>query len=56
MNRVVLSEEKLRQIPELMKIYEGYSEWDWRFGQTPQFTNQIEHKFQWALVDAHFDV
>jgi lipoate-protein ligase A len=38
-NRVVLSEDKLRQIPELMKIYEGYSKWEWRFGETPQFTN-----------------
>ena len=41
----------LKQIPELMEIYEGYSKWEWRFGKTPEFKNSLEHKFSWALVD-----
>ena len=39
-----------------MEIYEQSAEWDWRFGQTPQFSNSLEHKFAWALVDVQFDV
>ena len=39
-----------------MAIYEKSSDWDWRFGKTPDFTNSIETKFPWALVDIQFDV
>lgn len=39
-----------------MEIYEGYNDWKWRFGETPQFTNSLEHKFPWALVDVQFNV
>ena len=39
-----------------MKIYEESAKWDWRFGQTPDFSNSIEHKFDWALVDVQFNV
>jgi len=34
-NRVCLREYDLREIPELKQIYEGYSKWEWRFGETP---------------------
>jgi lipoate-protein ligase A len=38
-------------IPELMEIYSGYSKWEWRFGETPQFSYTVENKFSWALVE-----
>jgi hypothetical protein len=34
-----------------MEIYNGYKDWQWRFGETPDFKNSLEHKFAWALVD-----
>ena len=46
----------MRKIPKLMELYDASHDWDWRFGQTPNFTNSIEHKFDWALVDVQFDV
>ena len=39
-----------------MEIYEQSAKWSWRFGQTPDFTNSIEHKFDWALIDVQFNV
>lgn len=39
-----------------MKIYNESSNWNWRFGETPNFSNSLEHKFAWALVDFQFDV
>lgn len=39
-----------------MEIYEGYKRWDWRFGETPTFTNSFERKFDWALVDLELNV
>lgn len=34
-NRTVLSTSDLREVPQLMEIYNQSAEWDWRFGQTP---------------------
>jgi len=31
-------------------------EWDWRFGKSPKFTNSIEAKLSWAMVDINFEV
>jgi hypothetical protein len=44
------------KIPRLMKIYNECEDWKWRFGETPNFKNSIEHKFEWALLDFQFDV
>ena len=46
----------MESIPKLMEIYRGYEEWDYRFGATPKFSNTVEHKFDWALVEVMFDV
>lgn len=46
----------MRQIPELMEIYKQAEDWNWRFGETPNFSNSFEHKFSWALVDIQFNV
>ncbi|RCI04486.1 Biotin/lipoate A/B protein ligase [Rhizopus stolonifer] len=27
--------------------------WDWIYGQTPEFTNTLEHQFKWGHVKAH---
>ncbi|CDW73105.1 lipoate-protein ligase a [Stylonychia lemnae] len=48
--------DDMKNIPKLMEIYENCQKWDWRFGETPSFTNQIEKKFEWALMDVQFDV
>lgn len=39
-----------------MELYEGYKRWEWRFGETPTFTNSIEKKFDWAMMDVEFSV
>ena len=56
LNRTLLREDDLRRVPKLMEIYDKSAEWDWRFGQTPEFSNSIEHKFTWALVDVQFNI
>jgi lipoate-protein ligase A len=52
----MLRVKELEQIPKLMELYQGYTRWEWRFGETPTFTNGIEHKFDWALVDLELNV
>lgn len=55
-NRQTLSGADLLKIPELESIYEGYKQWKWRFGETPDFKYALEHKFTWALMDVEFNV
>jgi lipoate-protein ligase A len=40
----------------LFDIYEASKDWNWRFGETPSFTNSLEHKFAWALIEVTFNV
>jgi hypothetical protein len=39
-----------------MEIYNRANDWNWRFGITPNFSNSLERKFDWALVDFQFNV
>jgi len=55
-NKQTLEMSQLEQIPELMKVFNDSDDWDWRFGQTPEFQNSFEKKFSWALMDMMFDV
>lgn len=55
-NERLLTRHELERIDKLMEIYDGYKRWDWRFGETPSFTNGIERKFDWALVDLALNV
>lgn len=55
-NEQSLKVKDLEQIPKLMQAYNDSATWDWRFGESPSFTNSLEKKFDWALVDVQFDV
>ena len=55
-NEKMLRINELVKIDQLNEIYEGYKKWEWRFGETPSFTNGIEKKFDWALVDLELNV
>jgi hypothetical protein len=39
-----------------MEIYNIGNEWQWRFGNSPNFQNSFEKKFPWAMVDIQFNV
>jgi len=45
-----LKEQKL-----LDEVYHQYQDWNWRFGETPQFDHNLEHKFEWGLMDVHIN-
>lgn len=55
-NKRVLSVSELEEIPKLMQIFKESDDWNYRFGETPNFQNSFEKKFDWALVDFSFDV
>lgn len=41
---------------EIKELYERNKTWVWVFGQSTDFTNSIETKFPWALVEVNFTV
>lgn len=51
-----LDEKELNQNAHLHNYYEMMSDWDWRFGKTPQFTHHMETRFEWGIIDLHIDV
>ena len=53
-NNKVLRTNDLLKIPKLREIFQKSEDWEWRFGQTPDFKNSLEKKFSWALVDFQF--
>ena len=42
--------------PDIKKLYENYTSWDWNYGYSPKFTNQFETKFTWGMVDINVNV
>lgn len=51
-----LASKELLAIPKLAEIFEGYKQWEWRFGETPDFQHSLEHKFTWALINLECNV
>jgi lipoate-protein ligase A len=52
----LLDTESLREIPSLRAYYETMSDWDWRFGKTPEFSHHLDTRFTWGGIDLHLDV
>jgi lipoate-protein ligase A len=52
---VELTHEAIRDIPHLKAYFEKMSDWEWRFGKTPQFEYEVSNRFSWGRVSFHFD-
>lgn len=37
--------------PMLHSLYQKYSSWEWRYGQTPAFDIQFQQRFPWGEID-----
>lgn len=37
--------------PKVFDMYAKYSSWDWLFGECPEFSNSLFHKFEFGLID-----
>lgn len=52
----ILDENTLAKIENLNKFYQKMSDWNWRFGNTPEFSHHIETRFDWGILDWHINV
>ena len=39
---------------EALELYDKYSSWNWRMGETPQFNASYETRFSWGCFEASF--
>ncbi len=51
----LLDHETLKVIPHLNDYFLQLSDWDWRFGKTPDFAHRIGNRFDWGSMDMHID-
>ncbi len=48
---IELENENQCKIPKINELFKFYNSWDWKFGECPEFTNSLVHKFDWGLID-----
>ena len=51
----VINEDTLSSEPHVQRIYRELKDWDWRFGRTPEFTHNLETRFEWGIMDVFFN-
>ena len=51
-----LNRMDLENNPKMLEYFTKYNDWNWRFGETPQFNHQMTEKFDWGLMEVHLDV
>ncbi|MGZ3790074.1 MAG: lipoyl protein ligase domain-containing protein, partial [Bacteriovorax sp.] len=52
----VLDQDFLLSKPRLNQHFQKMSDWNWRFGEAPQFNHQMSERFSWGCIDVHLDV
>lgn len=51
----LLTPENLSHLPGLQQRYEELKSWDWRFGHSPNFQQQLTEYLSWGFVDVFLD-
>ncbi|HLV09970.1 MAG TPA: lipoate--protein ligase [Halanaerobiales bacterium] len=44
------------EMSEMEELYQKYSSWEWRFGQTPEFDISFEKRFDWGGIEMCFNL
>ena len=51
----VLDHEQLKEIPHLQNYFDQMSDWNWRFGKTPDFAHHMAERFEWGRMEVYID-
>lgn len=51
----ILDHEQLREVPHLQNYFDQMSDWDWRFGKTPDFAHHMTERFEWGRMEVYMD-
>ena len=50
------SEEDMKSIPKVKEIYDEMTSWEWLYQKSPDFTDEMETRFDWGIVDMSVQV
>jgi lipoate-protein ligase A len=45
------SEEDMKDIPKIKEIYDQTTSWEWLYQKSPDFTDEMETRFDWGIID-----
>lgn len=51
----ILDHEKLKTVPHLQSYFDQMSDWNWRFGKTPDFAHHMAERFEWGRMEVFID-
>lgn len=51
-----LKELQIENPDEINKLYNQYSSWEWRYGETPEFDISMQKRFVWGEIDMGLSV
>lgn len=51
----ILDHEQLKTIPHLQQYFDQMSDWNWRFGKTPDFAHHMTERFEWGRMEVFMD-
>ncbi|RCS70091.1 lipoate--protein ligase [Vibrio casei] len=51
-----ISPDVMPNLPNFEATFAKQKDWHWNFGNTPEFTHQIDERFIWAGVEVHFNI
>jgi lipoate-protein ligase A len=49
--KIYIEDEKTNDNEKIKELFNYYNSWGWKFGNCPDFTNSLSHKFEWGLID-----
>ncbi|MEP0072735.1 MAG: lipoate--protein ligase [Marinomonas sp.] len=51
-----ISPDALPDLPGFVEKFGQQQSWDWNFGKSPEFTHQLDERFQWGGVELHLNL
>jgi lipoate-protein ligase A len=48
--------QEIENNAQIKKIYNELTSWEWLYQKTPQFTNNLETRFDWGIIDIFVNV
>lgn len=51
-----ISEQAMPDLPNFEATYHKQKDWHWNFGNTPEFSHQVDERFVWGGVELHFNI
>lgn len=51
----ILDHEQLKEITHLQNYFDQMSDWNWRFGKTPDFAHHMAERFEWGRMEVYID-